>query len=408
MRIVVQKFGGTSLSTAEGRSEAIRHIRHALNESYRPVVVVSAMGRKGEPYATDTLLDWIERNGNSLPDREKDMLLSCGELISAATLCSQLVKSGITATVFTGRQAGIVTNGKFGNARIVAIHPQPILNKLEKGTVVIVAGFQGGTADGELTTLGRGGSDTTATALGSALRADYVDIFTDVTGVYTADPRIVAQAKQLRSISYVEVCQMALNGAKVIHPRAVEIAMASKTPLRIRSTFTDDEGTWIGEPAGDHSTGTVRDTEVAGIANTEGIAQLSVTTTEHRLDLQLEVFKAMSEHGISIDFINVNPSSVVYTVEDQHAELAVSVLQQLGLSPAYVADCAKIAVIGGGMNGVPGVMAKIVSTLTGLDISILQSSDSHSAIWVLVHGQFAHKAVQALHSAFGLDGEPVD
>ncbi|MBE0344005.1 aspartate kinase, partial [Paenibacillus sp. 28ISP30-2] len=187
--------------------------------------------------------DWAASNGDSLPRRERDLLLCCGEIISAATLCSLMENEGIPATVLTGAQAGFITDNQYGNARILDIKPDRIVEELNQGRVVIVTGFQGQTANGDMTTLGRGGSDTSATALGAALHADMVDIYTDVNGILTADPRIVENAKPLAHVSYTEICNMAHQGAKVIHPRAVEIAMQANIPVRVRSTFSEGEGT---------------------------------------------------------------------------------------------------------------------------------------------------------------------
>ncbi|UUZ95678.1 aspartate kinase [Paenibacillus sp. P25] len=404
MKILVQKFGGTSLSTAEARAHVIEHIQDALEENYKTVVVVSAMGRKGEPYATDTLLDWIVQNGNRLPAREKDLLLSCGELISAATLCSLLNSHGIRSTVLTGAQAGIRTNEEYGNAQIVSIRPNRILELLEQDYVVIVAGFQGETAEGDVTTLGRGGSDTSATALGVALKAEIIDIFTDVNGILTADPRIVEDARPLSVVSYTEICNMAHHGAKVIHPRAVEVAMHAGVPVRVRSTFSKRPGTLVTHPdiiRGE--SGAVQDRFVTGIANFASITQIQVLSKESHYDLQLNVFKAMAEQRISVDFINVNPSGVVYTVFDHEAERAEAILRQLGFEPQITPHCAKVSIIGGGMNGVPGIMARIVEALTEEDIQILQSADSNATIWVLVQGKDMARAVRALHRQFELN-----
>lgn len=404
MKILVQKFGGTSLSTAEARAHVIEHIQDALEENYKTVVVVSAMGRKGEPYATDTLLDWIVQNGNRLPAREKDLLLSCGELISAATLCSLLNSHGIRSTVLTGAQAGIRTNEEYGNAQIVSIRPNRILELLEQDYVVIVAGFQGETAEGDVTTLGRGGSDTSATALGVALKAEIIDIFTDVNGILTADPRIVEDARPLSVVSYTEICNMAHHGAKVIHPRAVEVAMHAGVPVRVRSTFSKQPGTLVTHPdiiRGE--SGAVQDRFVTGIANFASITQIQVLSKESHYDLQLNVFKAMAEQRISVDFINVNPSGVVYTVFDHEAERAEAILRQLGFEPQITPHCAKVSIIGGGMNGVPGIMARIVEALTEEDIQILQSADSNATIWVLVQGKDMARAVRALHRQFELN-----
>lgn len=403
MRILVQKFGGTSLSTAHAREHVIGHIQDALINHYKLVVVVSAMGRKGEPYATDTLLELVRKNGEGLPARELDMLMGCGELISAVHLCSLLQATGIRSTVLTGGQAGILTNDVHGNAQIVAMQPNRILELLEQDMVVIVTGFQGKTSQDEITTLGRGGSDTSATALGAALKAEIVDIFTDVNGILTADPRIVEDAKPLVRVSFAEICNMAHNGAKVIHPRAVEVAMQANIPIRVRSTFSKEEGTLVtSSDSIPTDMSQVKDRFVTGIAHFTNITQIHVAAVEGQFDLQLRVFKTMALHQISVDFINVNPSGVVYTVFDHEAERALKLLRSQGYDPKAVSGCAKVSVIGGGMNGVPGIMAHIVEALTVEDIRILQSADSNTTIWVLVHGVDMIKSVRALHHKFNL------
>lgn len=404
MRILVQKFGGTSLSTKEAREHVISHIRRELNQGYRLVVVVSAMGRKGDPYATDTLLDLIAEGGGSLAAREQDLLLSCGEVISATMLSSLLQQASINSTVLTGAQAGFSTDSQYGNARILDIHPVRVIEELEKKDVVIVTGFQGQNQDGDVTTLGRGGSDTSATALGAALHAEMVDIYTDVNGILTADPRIVEDAKPLDYVSYTEICNMAHQGAKVIHPRAVEIAMQAAIPIRVRSTFSEGEGTLVANPEGfkDVETGVV-DRYVTGIAYVGNVTQIKVESSNNSLDnIQLQVFKAMAEHDISVDFINVTPTGAVYTVFDYDLPKAEKVLHSLGLTPSILSGCAKVSVIGGGINGVPGIMAKIVEALTEKNIQILQSADSNTTIWVLVNKEDMVHALRALHAKFEL------
>ncbi|MBP2001061.1 aspartate kinase [Paenibacillus shirakamiensis] len=404
MRIMVQKFGGTSLATPEARSHVLRHIHRELQAGYRLVIVVSAMGRKGEPYATDTLLDWVDVQGGPLPSREKDLLLHCGEIISATTLCGLLAGESIASSVLTGAQAGFRTDEQFGNARILEVVPARILDELQHKQVVIVTGFQGQSLNGEITTLGRGGSDTSATALGSALRAEIVDIYTDVNGILTADPRIVEDARPLSYVSYTEICNMAHQGAKVIHPRAVEIAMQSGVPVRVRSTFSDGEGTLVSNPESfkDQQDGII-DRFVTGIAYVNNVTQITVSAEGRGHRLQLEVFKAMAEHAISVDFINVTPAGAVYTVFDSDSTKAVSVLEDQGFSPKVVNGCAKVSVIGGGINGVPGIMAQIVEALTEHDIPILQSADSNTTIWVLVTKDDMVQALRALHTKFELN-----
>jgi aspartate kinase len=404
MRILVQKFGGTSLSSPEAREHVISHIKRELDEEYHLVVVVSAMGRRGEPYATDTLLEWIIQNGDALPAREKDLLLCCGEIISAATLCSLLTSEGIASTVLTGAQAGFETDDQYGNARIVNVHPERIIEEFKNHKVVIVTGFQGQTISGDFTTLGRGGSDTTATALGAALQADMVDIYTDVNGVLTADPRIVEDARPITHVSYAEICNMAYQGAKVIHPRAVEIAMQAQIPVRIRSTFSEDEGTLVTNPEGfrDVQSGIV-DRFVTGIAYVSNVTQITVDCAGGASNLQLKVFKSMAENSISVDFINVTPTGAVYTVFDQDSKRALSILQDLNFTPKSLSGCAKVSVIGGGINGVPGIMAKIVESLSEQNIQILQSADSNTTIWVLVKKEDMVLSLRSLHSKFELN-----
>jgi aspartate kinase len=403
MRILVQKFGGTSLSSVEARNHVIHHIKRALAEPFKLVIVVSAMGRKGDPYATDTLLDWVRLNGDHLAPREQDMILCCGETISAVTLCSLLNGENMDSIVLNGEQAGILTDNQFGNAQILSINTQRILDALNLNKVVIVTGFQGATIQHDFTTLGRGGSDTTATALGAALRAEMVDIFTDVNGVLTADPRIVEDAKPLSYVTFNEICHLAYHGAKVIHPRAVEIAMQANLPMRIRSTFSEDKGTLIASLEKIKlETNIVVDRYITGIAHVPGLTQMIVLNGEGQYDNSLHVFKMMAQCKISVDFINVNPMGVVFTVFDRDTAKALEALAPLGYQVKSISHCAKVSVIGGGMNEVPGIMANIVEALMAADIAILQSSDSHTTIWVLVHEEDMIRAVRTLHATFKL------
>lgn len=403
MRVIVQKYGGTSVATVEMRERVLHHIRSALAEEYRVVVVVSAMGRRGEPYATDTLLELTDRQGlERLTAREQDLLLSCGEIISASVLSSLLTHHEIDNCVLTGGQAGIITNNQHSNAQIVSLNPKRIQSELANGRVVIVAGFQGQTAEGEITTLGRGGSDTTATALGVAMQAEYVDIFTDVEGVLTADPRIVEEAASLETVTYTEMCNLAFQGAKVVHPRAVEIAMQTNVPIRVRSTLSDGVGTLVvSRPETDRLT-EISDRLITGITQMPNVTQVRIPTKSDQLDLHLHVFKTMADKGISVDFINVTPSSIAYTVSDPLGDLAFSLLSEMGLEPELHPSCAKISVVGAGIAGVPGVMAKILEALTEEDVQVLQSADSHTTIWVLVRGEDMVKAIRALHRKFEL------
>jgi aspartate kinase len=219
LRILIQKFGGTSVANPEGRIQVATKVSEVVSKGYSPVVVVSAIGRMGDPYATDTFIKMVSNIYSEVPKRELDLLMSCGEIISGSVMVSTLQSLGLEAILLTGGQAGIITNDSFGEARIIRVEQEKILQHLKEGKVVVVTGFQGITEDGEITTLGRGGSDTTAAALGVALGAEAIDLYTDVQGIMTADPRIVEDAKIMEVVSYNDICNLAYEGAKIIHPR---------------------------------------------------------------------------------------------------------------------------------------------------------------------------------------------
>lgn len=401
MKYLVQKFGGTSLTTQALREQVAEKIVRAKEEGYMPVVVVSAIGRSGDPYATDTLLKFVEGIHTDLPLRELDTLMSCGEIISGVTMVATLEKKGQKAVFLTGAQAGIITDDNHTDARIIEVKPGLIQRYAANGIIVVVAGFQGATKEGEITTLGRGGSDTTASALGVALNAEAIDIYTDVEGIMTADPRIVSDARIMDTITYNEICQLAHEGAKVIHPRAVEIAMQKNIPIRVKCTFSDAPGTLITAYGENGTIDIKRDRIVTGITHIPKVTQLRIPIDE-KADAPLKIFKAMANAGISVDFINVHPDIVIYTVKDDVSEKAVELLKNLGFKPVALPNCAKVSAVGAGMAGVPGVMATIVEALTDEGVRILQTADSHSTIWCLVRQDEMEKAIRALHKKFSL------
>jgi aspartate kinase len=408
MKIIVQKFGGTSVKDDSSRKHALGHIEKALADGFKVVVVVSAMGRKGDPYATDTLLSLIGGNLSKISKREHDLLLSCGEVISSVILTNMLLESDIIAVALTGAQAGFRTNNDHTSAKINEMKCDRLQRELETNDVVVVAGFQGAAENGDTTTLGRGGSDTSAAALGAALNAEWIDIFTDVEGVMTADPRIAENARPLSVITYTEVCNMAYQGAKVIHPRAVEIAMLAKVPIRIRSTYSNNLGTLVTSLNKENRGSDIKERVVTGIAHVSNITQIKVFAKKDQYYLQAEVFKAMANEKISVDFINISPNSVIYTVTEEMTDRAIQVLNELGHEPVVERYCAKVSVVGAGIAGVPGVTSKIVTALSDHGIRILQSADSHTTIWVLVKQEDLVKSVNALHDAFHLEDETLE
>ncbi|WLV25812.1 aspartate kinase [Aciduricibacillus chroicocephali] len=405
MQLLVQKFGGTSVQTEENRQHVIRHIKTALMNGYKVVAVVSALGRRPDPYATDTLLDLVDFPAHQTSNREIDMLLSCGETIASVVVANELQNSHIRACALSGAQAGIRTNDQFTQAKITEVKSQRILEELKNQDVVVVAGFQGMTENGDITTLGRGGSDTSAAALGVALSAEYIDIFTDVNGIMTADPRVVEKARPLDIVTYTEICNMAYQGAKVIHPRAVEIAMQGKIPLRVRSTYLEEEGTLITTSRNILMDTAIPDQVVTGIAHIPKLVQIRIETEEVDSARQSEIFKAMAEAGISVDFINISPNTVKYTIPEERMKKAVHILETLGFNPEVTEGCAKVSAVGAGMTGVPGVASKIVQALTEKGVRILQSADSHTTIWILTLESDMKAAVNALHDVFELGAE---
>jgi aspartate kinase len=402
-KIIVQKYGGSSLIDLTTREKVITHIKCALSDEYKLVIVVSAMGREGDPYATDTFIEHIQRNGNMLKSREFDLLLSCGEIISATTLSSMLNAREIDNVVLTGGQAGIITDGNFANAKIKRVDTTRLLDELAKYDVVIVAGFQGVTENGDITTLGRGGSDTTATALGVALAAEYIDIFTDVVGIMSADPRIVKNAERLLEVTYEEICNLTNQGAKIIHPRAVEIAMEKNIPIRVRSTFDKSDGTLVTtkESLKDYSVNTARsDRIITGITSISNLVQVKLNVDDETNNKRILFFKTLADNQITIDFINISFNEVTFTVAKHDLVKLAEIMSEKGYKPLIRYNCSKVSIVGAGIAGVPGLMAQISDILNKEKIEVIQSSDSHTSIGVLINTTDLAKTINALHAKF--------
>jgi aspartate kinase len=400
--VIIMKFGGTSVARPEGRAAIAARVTEALERDASPVVVVSAMGRRGAPYATDTLLGLIE----SLPSdpRERDLLASTGEVVSAVVIAHELRAAGVDAVAMTGAEAGIGTDGTFENAAITDIHPAAVKAAIDARRVPVIAGFQGVGPDGRVTTLGRGGSDTTACALGVALGAEAVEIYTDVDGVMTADPRSCAAAMVLERLSADELFQMARHGSRVVHTPAAELALSSGLAVRVRNTYSDHPGTAVADIA------SYRPSSVAtAVSHSVGIARIRVTIpgeddgTAH-MDALTRVFRAMADAGVSLDMFTPSTTTLLFTVREQDVPRACSVLDGCGLAYELRQGLAKVTLIGAGMHGVPGVMARVAESLATAGVNLLQTADSHTTISVLVPADEAVTAVTALHDAFDLAG----
>lgn len=399
MKIVVQKFGGTSLSSKERRKLVINKIIECKESGKLPVVVVSAMGRKGEAYATDTLLSLISRDFQNKNKRATDLLISCGEIISSVVLASELYEAGYKAFPMTGGQAGINTNMDFSQAEVLKVNTDSILEALNSSFIPIITGFQGISEEGDITTLGRGGSDVSAVIIGGSLAAEEVEIYTDVNGIMTADPKIVNNASLISEISYSEVFQLADQGAKVIHPKAIEAAMKYNVKLSIKNTLNNCEGTSITNSVHSNTGSKI----ITGITYMNDRVQIRIPYESNLENPQYDdILDILGKNNISIDLINVFPNEKVFTIDDQDKKFVYDLLNKIKIQYSKEEECSKIAVVGSGMKGVPGVMARILSTLRREKIQVLQTADSHMTIWCLVNSCNTEKAIIALHNEFNL------
>lgn len=404
MNIIVQKFGGSSVASKALRDKAVEKVIQCIQEGKQPVVVVSAMGRKGDPYATDTLLQIGREPYSEYSSRELDLMMACGETISSVVFANTIKAKGYHAAALMGFQAGIITDEKYGDADVIKVEPQNIQQLLDKGIIPVVTGFQGISQNGNITTLGRGGSDTSAAVIGEALKAEVVEIYTDVDGIMTADPRLVTNAKVIEQIGYDDIYQMAEDGAKVIHPRAVEVARRSSMILKIKNTFTDAPGTIISsfeQYENKYSKYPSAGECITAIAHKNNVAQIVVQYND-TAEINEVFMNALAENDISIDMINFFIDKKIFTIEEQHLVKLESIVKSIGLKYDIHRNCSKITAIGHKMRGVPGVMARIVKALAKENIQILQTSDSHTTISCLVNSESMEKAVNILHQEFHL------
>ncbi len=398
MKILVQKFGGTSVSTLERRKKVAEKIYTAIKNGYAPVVIVSAMGRKGEPYATDTLLELIDEEFKLSNPLSTDLLISCGETMSTVIICNELYNHHIDCIPLTGGQAGIITNNNFSNADLFKVDTDKLMTILSKGQVPVIAGFQGSTEDGYITTLGRGGSDVSAAIIGASLNAEGIEIYTDVDGIMTADPRIVAQASLIKEISYNEVFQFADQGAKVIHPRAVEFAMKANIPLIIKNTMSNCDGTLINNGCNKKTSNII-----TGITSLSNRVQITISLGDNVENKWYNsILNILAENEISIDLINVFPNQNIFTIDSKDLSKFNSVMTPRNIKYTSIEKCSKIAIIGNGMRGIPGIMAKILNTFSKENIQVLQTADSHTTIWCLVKTDDLQNSINALHHDFNL------
>lgn len=429
MALIVQKYGGSSVADTAAMERVARRIADTHNAGHQVVVVVSAMGD-----TTDDLLDAAAELSSEPPEREMDILLSAGERISMALLAMAVGELGVEARAYTGAQAGIRTDSHFGAAQIIGMVPERVARAIRDGQVAIVAGFQGVSKDEDVTTLGRGGSDTTAVALAAALGADVCEIYTDVDGLFSADPRIVPKAHRLRTLTQEETLEMAAHGAKILHLRAVEFARRYGVPLHVRSSFSEKNGTWISDaPAHPDLKGLVPDAALAhpeeptmekpiisGIAHDRSQDKITVTNVPNNPGVAARVFAVVAEVGANIDMIVQNipvsdptKANITFTLPEDHARAALDALgearAEIGYDELrYNPDIGKLSLIGVGMRTNPGVSARLFSALSDAGINIDLISTSEIRLSVVTRLEDLDRAVQAVHTAFGLDASETE
>jgi aspartate kinase len=400
LALIVQKYGGSSVADTEKIKNVAQRVVKTRSAGNDVVVVVSAMGK-----TTDRLISLAKEIVADPPKREMDMLLATGEQQSIALLAMAVMTQGYDAISFTGPQVGIVTDGFYSNARIKSINEQKILEEVKKGKIVIVAGFQGVTIDNHITTLGRGGSDTTAVAIAAALKADMCDIYTDVDGVYTADPRVVPNARKLEVISYNEMLEMASLGAKVLHSRAVELAKKFRVPLRVLSSFNESEGTVIQE-----ETESMEEIVVSGVTSNKNQAKISLLSMPDKPGIAAQVFQAIAQENISIDMIVQNISehgmtTLSFTVPKDDLNRALNVAQRIkddiGAAEIEFDDkIAEVSVVGIGMRSHAGIAARMFQALAEENINVQMISTSEIKISCIIDEELMERAVKVIHDKF--------
>lgn len=426
MALIVQKYGGSSVSDVEAIKRVAKRIVETWNAGHKLVVVVSAMGD-----TTDELLDTAAQITDNAPEREMDILLTAGERISMSLLSMAINELGVPAQAFTGAQAGIHTTSAYGRAQITGMVPERVARSISEGQVAIVAGFQGISDDDDVTTLGRGGSDTTAVALAAALHADVCEIYTDVDGLFSADPRIVPKAHRLRSISTEETLELAAHGAKILHLRAVEFARRYKVPLHVRSSFSEKEGTWISDrPASPALKGLVPDAAfldpkegkmeqpiISGIAHDRGQDKITVAGVPNHPGRAAMVFQTIAAAGANIDMIVQNipvadptRANITFTIPEADAQVALDALEsakdEIGFKEVrYNPNIGKLSLVGTGMRTNPGVAARLFAALSEAGINIDLISSSEIRLSIVTKLDDLDRAVAVVHSAFGLDAE---
>lgn len=416
MGLVVQKYGGSSVSDAAAIKRVAQRIIATRRAGNDVVVIVSAMGD-----TTDDLLDLAHQVSPLPSGRELDMLLTAGERISMAVLAMAISDLGHQALSFTGSQAGVITDSAHGRARIIDVTPGRIRDALEQGAIAIVAGFQGVSQDSkDITTLGRGGSDTTAVALAAALEADVCEIYSDVDGVFTADPRIVPTARRIPRIRYEEMLEMAASGAKILHLRCVEYARRYGIPIHVRSSFSTLDGTWVSDPDEGSDPPAMEQPIIAGVAHDRSEAKITVVGVPDKVGEAATIFHGIADAGVNIDMIVQNVSAVdtqrtdiSFTLpadDGRKAMEALSALQpRVGYEQLRYDDgIGKVSLIGAGMRSHPGVSASFFGALADAGVNIEMISTSEIRISVVVRADDIDAAVAAVHRAFDLDSDQVE
>ncbi len=411
MALIVQKYGGTSVADPDRMRAVAENVQITKRHGDDVVVVVSAMGK-----ATDNLIALASQVSTTRPGREMDMLLTTGERVSAALLTMALADLGVPAVSFTGSQVGIITDTTHGKAKIIEVKGDRVRDALAAGKVAVIAGFQGVSTEREITTMGRGASDLTASALAKALDADACEIYTDVTGVFSADPRIVPRARKIARVSFEEMLEMAGAGSKVLALRSVEFARNHGVPLHVRSAFTWEPGTWVTDDIGERDNpreGAMEDPIISGVVTDSSESKVTVLGVPDRPGVSAALFEPLAAANVNVDMIVQNTSTegttdISFTMPSADMGVAEDIVSRVAdeigaTGVTHDSEIAKLSVVGAGMRSSPGIAAKMFRTLADEGVNIEMISTSTIRISVVVASADLERAARSLHTAFGLD-----
>ncbi len=395
MELVLQKFGGTSVQTKNSRLNCINKIKDSINNGNKLIIVISAIGRKSDPYSTDTLLSLVSEDFKKNNPEYIDKLISCGEIISAIIFSSELKSNDVEAIPLVGQDIGILTDSNFGNAQILNIDVSNIQELISENIVPVVAGFQGVTQNGKITTLGRGGSDISAVKLATALKCNRIEFFKDVNGLMTVDPKIVSTARSVENVSYEELLELTTYGNNIIHPEAVRSIMNENIPVVIKNTFNNFKGTMVNKDI------TSDKYLFKGMTYLLNCIQIKIFRNKNLSNNNyFKVFQKISSEDINIDFMNIFIDHKVFTIYKDDFEKIDKILRNYEINYEIISNCSKISIVKANLKKISIIIAKLIELLYKEDVEVLQTNHSNMSIWILVKDEDLNKSLNIIHDNF--------